>query len=227
MNSKINQLIEFLKLNQSHIKPNQLKQFLVGLKLETEDLMPWADFNHPKHEGYGRKLVFANSNFEVMVMSWMPKDFSAVHNHGYTQWGAVQVFGPATHYVYKFEKSKIKLVEKAQFESKDVVLVSNDFIHQMGNKSNAPYLTLHIYGAENVSSEITADSFIYEIEKNRVVKTTGGAFFQLEESNVTVVEPLYCDDEWTLNEFIETILPKSQAFKSAKKTNIDNWIKTI
>ncbi|MGB0868483.1 MAG: cysteine dioxygenase [Flavobacteriales bacterium] len=223
--SKLNKLVEFLK-QEKDVKPVDIKTFLKDLKLEVSDLMPWADFDHPKHEGYGRKLVHQESNFEVMVMSWQPNDFSGVHNHGYTQWGAVQVFGNASHYIYKLDKNNdITLARKESFEYGDVAMVNNALIHQMGNQTVNPYLSLHIYGTIDPCEEITGDSKIYEIEKGRIVATTGGAFFQLDENEVTHVSELTCKEEATINEFAATLLPKSTHFSDAKKESIVEWSK--
>jgi predicted metal-dependent enzyme (double-stranded beta helix superfamily) len=227
MNTKINQLKDFLSSFNKDINPIKLKQLLIDLKITPHDLEPWANFNHPEEDGYGRKLIYADENFEIMVMSWMPNDFSAVHNHGYTQWGAVQVFGIASHYVYKYQNNHIKLIEKQCFHPNDIVLVTNEFIHQMGNQSDNPFLTLHIYGTNEPKEVITADSLIFEIENNRIVKTTGGAFFQLDEGQIEVLGELECDDENTILEFATTILPKSKAFKPNKKQHILNWLSKI
>lgn len=226
--NKINQLIDFLQKNKDVVKPNELKGFLQQLNITTKELIPWADFNHPKNDGYGRKLVHENSNFEIMIMSWLPNDFSAVHNHGLTQWGAVQVFGNASHYIYQLnKKNSIKLIEKESLNSGDILLVTNEFIHQMGNQTTKPYLSLHIYGTIVPQEIITKDSLIYEIEKKRIVKTTGGAFFQLSESKVEMFSELSCVDEKTLIEFSTTILPKSITFSKQSKQSITTWLKNV
>lgn len=223
--SKLNKLVEFLK-QKNDVKPVEIKAFLVDLKLEESDLMPWADFDHPKHEGYGRKLVHQESNFEVMVMSWQPNDFSGVHNHGYTQWGAVQVFGNASHYIYKLDSNNdITLARKESFNKGDIAMVNNALIHQMGNQTVNPYLSLHIYGTIDPCEEITGDSKIYEIEKGRIVETTGGAFFQLDEAEVSHVSELTCKDESTIAEFGATLLPKSIHFSAEQKETIAIWSK--
>ncbi len=223
--SKLNKLVDFLKQDKD-VKPVDIKAFLIDLKLEESDLMPWADFDHPKHEGYGRKLVHQESNFEVMVMSWQPNDFSGVHNHGFTQWGAVQVFGNASHYIYKLDSNNdISLARKESFFKGDIAMVNNALIHQMGNQTVDPYLSLHIYGTVDPCEEITGDSKIYEIEKGRIVETTGGAFFQLDESEVSLVSELTCTSESTIAEFGATILPKSIHFTADQKESIAKWSK--
>ncbi|MBK8652429.1 MAG: hypothetical protein IPN20_00430 [Haliscomenobacter sp.] len=51
-------------------------------------ITPWADFDHPDADSYGRKMAYKGPNFEIMVMSWKPGDFSSIHDHGHTQWGS-------------------------------------------------------------------------------------------------------------------------------------------
>jgi len=227
MNSKISQLIDFLSSFNKGVNPKALKQFLIELKITADDLEFWADYQHPEQEGYGRKMVYEEENFEILVMSWLPNDFSAIHNHGYTQWGAVQVFGNTSHYVYKYHDNHIKLIEKQTFKSNQIVLVTNEFIHQMGNQTSSPFFTLHIYGTNEPQEVITADSLIFEIENNRIVKTTGGAFFQLDENELEIFGDLECTDENTILEFATTILPKSKNFEQIKKQNIFNWLSKI
>lgn len=224
MNEKIQKLVDFLS-SDKNLAPIAIKQFLMELKLAEKDLMHWADFHHPKHEGYGRKMVYQGTNYEVMVMSWMPGDFSGVHNHGYTQWGAVQVFGNASHYIYRMDaENDIKIARKESFQSGDIAMVNNALIHQMGNQTAQPYLSLHIYGTPDSIDDVTADSLIYEIEKNRIVKTTGGAFFMLPEEEVEHVGHLTCKDLNTQYEFVATIFPKSLYFKNKDKQQIKKWI---
>ena len=78
-------------------KPAEVRRVVLEAGVKQEDLLPWADYGHPASDSYGRRLIYQEGNFEMMAMSWAPGDFSAIHDHGHTQWGAVQVFGPAEH----------------------------------------------------------------------------------------------------------------------------------
>ncbi|MEZ4686290.1 MAG: hypothetical protein R3B47_09550 [Bacteroidia bacterium] len=82
-----------------HSTPIKQKELVLRADVKVEDMMHFADFNHPLEDGYGRNLVVDNGNFEVMVMSWNPGDYSSIHNHGYTQWGVVQAFGHVHHLI--------------------------------------------------------------------------------------------------------------------------------
>jgi len=66
----------------THLTPECVQDVVLNAGISAQDLMPWADFHHPIADSYGRKLVFDGGHFEVMVMSWLPGDFSAIHDHG-------------------------------------------------------------------------------------------------------------------------------------------------
>ncbi|MEM8909696.1 MAG: cysteine dioxygenase family protein, partial [Bacteroidota bacterium] len=140
--------------------------------------------DHPVEDGYGRKMVHDAGHFEVMVMSWSPGDYSSIHNHGYTQWGVVQVFGHTHHFIFNLKENHLSFCKKEILTNKSVVKVNNALIHQMGNATSTPYMTLHVYGANDRSEAVTADAKNFELEFDRVAHTTGGAFFNLPETEI-------------------------------------------
>ena len=152
--------------------------------LNIEDLEPFADYDHPIEDGYGRKMAILDDRFEIMVMSWNPGDFSAVHDHGYTQWGAVQVFGNVMHHAFSNIGDEFTITKKEILSEGSVIRVNHPLIHQMGNVTSSPYLTLHMYGCDEHEGVITADSKIYELENGLVKHTTGGAFYNLPDNEV-------------------------------------------
>ncbi len=87
----LQQIIRFVH-QKSPLKPADLRKAILESGITEQDLLPWADFNHPVEDSYGRKLVYKEDNLEIMVMSWQPGDFSGLHDHGHTEYGAVKVF---------------------------------------------------------------------------------------------------------------------------------------
>ena len=162
----------------------KVAEYVKQSNITEEDLLPYADYEHPKEDGYGRKLVVAEDHFEIMVMSWLPGDFSAVHDHGYTTWGAVQVFGNVMHHTFAIKNDVFQLTSKEILPYGTIIKVNNPLIHQMGNVTSKPYLTLHIYGDNEYVGDVTSDSRIYELENNMIKETTGGAFFNLPDDKV-------------------------------------------
>ncbi len=214
---KLNQLILAIE-SDPKINPKSLANILDKIELNSEDLQKWKDFNHPKTDGYGRQMVYEGDNFEVMVMSWNPGDISSIHNHGYTEWGVVQVYGKATHLLYSFHNDELKLAKREILNPTEITKVNNGLIHQMGNLSESPYLSLHIYGTEDARENITADARIFEPENGLIKYTTGGAFFNLPDADISATEQLKKVEKNTWFEFIGTYIPFLSRYNSEYST---------
>ena len=152
--------------------------------IQVGDVEPFADYDHPIADGYGRKMAVETDHFEIMVMSWNSGDFSSIHDHGYTEWGAVQVFGNVMHHSFSNQGSEFKLSKKEILTTGSIAKVNHPLIHQMGNVTSEPYVTLHIYGSNDHAGVVTADARIFELETGLIKHTTGGAFFNLPDDQV-------------------------------------------
>jgi predicted metal-dependent enzyme (double-stranded beta helix superfamily) len=173
----------------SVVQPVQLKEIIAAARVKAEDLQPWADYKHPLADSYGRKLVYQDENFEVMVMSWAPGDFSAIHDHGYTEWGAVQIFGPAEHATFTERNGQLETLNRWLVQTGDIVTVNHDLIHQMGNPTaNRHFLSLHIYGHHEQLDNITGDARIYELDQGLIQRVDGGVFFALPPADIKRTE---------------------------------------
>ena len=161
------------------------RNLLIDSKISAADLQAWADYDHSPSDSYGRKLVHLGGNYELMVMSWVPGDYSAIHDHGATDWGAVKFFGHAEHHAYKFDGNEITLTETAQIAPDDVRSVDHQLIHQMGNPGDEPFLTLHLYGNHQSADAITGDARIFDLLEGAVQFTSGGVFYCLPQDLVT------------------------------------------
>ena len=166
------------------LTPEIARQCAIEAKIEVRDLLPWADFKHPVADSYGRQLVYDGGTFEIMVMSWLPGDFSAIHDHGATEWGAVQCFGEAEHYTYKLENGILSTLKRTDYIPASVKQVDSDLIHQMGNPGEAPFLSLHIYGSESSEGGVTSNARIFDLFEGSIQLTDGGVFFGLPESQI-------------------------------------------
>lgn len=169
---------------EGKLSPLRAAEIVKDAQISVEDLEPYADFDHPGEDCYGRKLVVDNGNYEIMVMSWNPDHYSSIHNHGYTQWGVVQVFGNTHHMIYNVKDDELRFSKKEILTSGEIVKVNNKLIHQMGNATTSGYMTLHVYGCNDRDENVTADARNYDLEFNRISHTTGGAFFNLPEDEI-------------------------------------------
>ncbi|MCG8364781.1 MAG: cysteine dioxygenase family protein [Pseudanabaenales cyanobacterium] len=185
--------------SQPQLTPAGVRQCVMDAQIPPEDLLPWADFNHPPTDSYGRKQIYRDEGLEVMVMSWAPGDYSAIHDHGATQWGAVQFLGHVDHYSYTLNDGILQTQARVHFKPGDVAAVDHDLIHQMGNPGPGPCLSLHVYGCNTPQANITGNARIFDLFEGCIQKTDGGVFFSLPDHLINQRQMgLKGDEETTL-----------------------------
>ena len=183
--------------DQKELSPAQIRNYLKEANIQEKDLMEWADFDHNVNEGYGRKLVCAQDHYEIMVMSWSPYDSTAIHDHGYTSWGAVQVFGGLEHITFNLTDHFLTTELKEKVHSGEIIWVNNDLIHQMINHTNKKILSIHIYGTNKDVFNITADAQVYNVSTGDIQLVNGGVFYDLKDSDYTLKNDAFGSDRLT------------------------------
>lgn len=225
--SSLQKITEQLSKNRN-LKPAEMRTILLEADVQPEELAPWADYEHPPEDSYGRKLVHKAGNYEIMVMSWLPGDFSTIHDHGFTQWGAVQVFGPAEHATFRLDNDRLSTLARWQMQAGDAVGVHHDLIHQMGNPGEAPFLSLHIYGGVEDLENVTGEARLFDVQHDRIVRVNGGVFFALPEGDyVGAEEKIESDFPTRLRHMVELIrrLQKMAATDSAYEEDLQEAIR--
>jgi predicted metal-dependent enzyme (double-stranded beta helix superfamily) len=192
-----------MKVNNTIVfKPQHIRRFVLESYIKEKDLEPWIDYDHPVTDSYGRKLVFKNDHFEIMVMSWCPGDYSAIHDHGYTQWGAVQVFGQAEHATFIVKGDKLVTTSRQLLEEGDVIGVNHALVHQMGNPADTYFCTLHVYGIQEKVENVTGDARIFDLRRKLIHRVDGGVFFALNMERINRSEPGFRGDYPTCLRFL-------------------------
>ncbi|MGC6483435.1 MAG: cysteine dioxygenase [Synechococcus sp.] len=167
-----------------HPSKTQLLGLIDACHLTADDLEAWADRDHPATDSYGRRLAWRNRNIELMVMTWLPGDHSAIHDHGSAEWGAVQCFGEASHQSFTLEGMHLISQEHFPYSPGQIQWVNGSLIHQMGNSGSDTFLSLHVYGTSQDCVDITAGARVFNLESACIETTNGGVFFDLPESAV-------------------------------------------
>ena len=134
-------------------------------------------------------------------MSWAKGDFTAIHNHGHSEWGAVYFLGDAEHRTYFSKKNELKLMSSEIIKKGSIAAVCGDLVHAMGNFSDKPFVTLHIYGSNSYKGTITEDSRVFELNTNRILTTLGPAFLNINDNLCKKQEVGIETDEKTLRDF--------------------------
>ena len=208
------------------LTPAEMRSLVLEANVEEEDILPWSDFGHPIQDSYGRNMIYKGDHFEIMAMSWQPGDFSGIHDHGHTEWGAVQVFGPAEHATFDVENETLCTTSRFLFTPKDVVGVSHELIHQMGNATQEPFLTLHVYGQPEDIESVTGDARVYELKEAHIQRVDGGVFFALPASEIKREESCANPDFTTRLRYLVELVKRLEKMADAKIGNSEAELKT-
>ncbi len=222
---RLQSLIQTLR-RQQDFSPEVACHCVQSANLQAEDLRFWADFDHPLADSYGRHLVYDGGTFEIMVMSWSPGDFSAVHDHGSAQWGAVQSFGPAEHSVYRLQHHQLSTEAIMPFSAGTVIPVDHTLIHQMGNPSQEPFLSLHVYGSD-AQGPITGSARIFDLFAGSVQFTDGGVFFCLPQDQVTRELPGLSGDRPTTLRHHQQMLDRIQRMPAPLSVSLQHMAQDL
>lgn len=202
------------------------RALLIEAGITAEELAPWSDFEHPAADGYGRRLVHDGGHYELMVMSWRSGSMSAIHDHGYTTWGAVQLFGDAEHATFRHQNQTLSTGARRTVPAGTVMAVSHELIHQMGNINQPPYFTLHLYGSEACEQGgITHNARLFDLDEGAIQFTNGGVFFDLPEAAINRRSfGLTADFPTTLRHNMEVIYRLSQSGGGVRMARLLNWL---
>jgi len=184
--------------------PESVHKVVSECDLGIEDLKDWIDYDYPVSDSYGRKMVHDGGFFEVMVMCWRPGDYSAIHDHGKAEFGAVKMFGDAEHASFELEGGRLTTIARERNESGTTLKVTASLIHQMGNPGEKNFFSLHVYGNVNLESGITSEARIFDYSRNELLFVNGGVFYLLPESEIVHRKKLpEADDETRSRDLIE------------------------
>lgn len=203
------------------IDNNKLIEILKNSNLKAEDFLKYSDFNHHPSLSYGRNKIYEGTNFTMFLMSWGKSDYTAIHSHGLSDWGAVYFFNGIDHRLYNISDNKIILADKSQIPAGAVVPVQGNLIHAMGNIGSQPLMTLHIYGSNNSISLANDNSKVYELEKKQIRVTNGAAYINIENELCKQNLPGIETNPETLTDYLQTIL------HFYKRINSETMIKNI
>ncbi len=200
------------------LENERLCEIVASSGLSAKDLAPFHTFDHAPAASYGRRLLYSNDRFKILLMSWCSGDFTAIHNHGATQWGCVYFMGQATHRIYERNNGMLTMKHNSGFEHGQIADVCGDLIHIMGNSSPKDFMTLHIYGADNQDDDTDELAEVYAPEHNKVFFTSGEAYLNIKSDLIKDEKECgrVCPD--TLADYLQLIQPFYQRINDRKLT---------
>ncbi len=111
---------------------------------------------------YGRCVLLAEAELELMIAGWTRNRACAPHDHGPGQ-GAVRVLqGVARHRGFSLEGGELRATPEERLELGAVLCCRRGVIHQMQDGGGAqPLVTLHLYAGSTVPMTV------YDLEQRR------------------------------------------------------------
>jgi cysteine dioxygenase len=175
--------------------------------LTEKDLAPFHTFDHAPAASYGRRLLYSSDCFKILLMSWCNGDFTAIHNHGATQWGCVYFLGQATHRIYEKKNGMLTIGQREGFEHGQIADVCGDMIHIMGNSSGIDFMTLHIYGGDAPADGAEELAEVFAPERNKVFFTAGEAYLNIRNELVKDEKECSGVETETMADYLQLIQP--------------------
>jgi hypothetical protein len=96
----------------------------------------------------------------------------------------------------------------------------------MGNLTDTPFITLHIYGSKKDVGNANDFSLVYEIEKRQIRTTNGAAYINIGDEYCKKTNRGLLTNVETLVDYLQLILPYYKKNNlSAAIRKIENYIK--
>lgn len=177
---KIKNLVLLLE-NNNICSEDDLYHLVKNMQLKISDLSNYIHFNHSYSESYGRKIIYESKKLEIVTMSWNKGDFTSIHDHGTAQWGLIYSFGTIQNTIFKIINNKIKIIKEQTLNNREIIILNNTDIHQMGNINLKPSVSLHIYYTSKPDRGVTTEARNFDLCNKKVYRANGGAFLTLSK----------------------------------------------
>jgi len=224
MKVKFPGFIEDLILALKNIKDSNaesVKNIARSINYSVDELEKFSTFDHAEHESYGRKLIYINDRFKIIMMSWAPGDFTAIHDHGNVDWGCIIPMENLNQRNYLFHKDELILESASDYHAMEPYELGGKLIHFMGNLSNSNKMSIHIYGinSANQAQTISEGSRVFSPENNCTYYTDGPAYLLLPEDLIRKKAQLPKINTDALNDYFE-LLKQRNILKNNQTTGI-------
>ncbi len=117
-------------------------QALLAQPVRKRDLEQWISFSN---ERYARHAIVRNKWAELLAICWLPGQASAPHHHGGSIGGMRIIDGSAREIGFDSQAAQARVTRALSIKAREVSLIEADVVHQVGNFSDRPLISLHLY----------------------------------------------------------------------------------
>lgn len=136
--------IQELKYKAKEMKLPDLRRFIANLKPEKQEIQQYIQFTDDR---YARNLVCKTSDFECLLLCWLPGQRSPIHDHGDSICAVYTVEGVLCADNYrKTANGHIRADYSEDFRPGSVLSIQTTEIHQVSNlQDSRKLISLHFY----------------------------------------------------------------------------------
>lgn len=172
--------------NASHLDSRSVMDIILKTQIDVDDISAFVDFRHGVDQSFGRIPLYQGKNFEIFLKTWRPGDYSALHDIGFANWGAIKVFGQLDYKEYQEKDGKLISKGMIHLGNRNILGLNPGVIHQMGNTYFDNVISLHVYGnnKEEYLPNILQDQKIYDLTKEIIHTTDFSSSYELPSHQI-------------------------------------------
>ena len=126
------------------IEASDVERMLLNVNVTEEELAPYLIWNETR---YSRNLVTQTEHCALYVMTWLPGQFTAIHDHRGSTCGVRVLSGTMTEITYhRAPNSCLYPVGSSALHAGELSVTMDEDVHQVGNlEKDIGLVTLHLY----------------------------------------------------------------------------------
>lgn len=143
-------LLEFLISKKAHdFEGSVIDDYLASTRLSEDALLP---FIHFREDTYGRNLVYRTDEFEILVLTWLPGQHTAIHDHASQRCWMFIESGELCFKNYAIvpgSGGRLKPTGPVKtLAAGEKTYIDDDIgLHSIANASKKPAVSFHLYAA--------------------------------------------------------------------------------
>ena len=116
------------------------------------DMDEFASFVYFREDTYGRNFVCGNDLYEMLVLTWLPGQYTPIHDHaGQRCWMRMLAGSLEFKNYYPIDRKNPELIEKGKPERHEtgggIYIDDSMGVHSIKNSSSKPAISLHVYSS--------------------------------------------------------------------------------
>lgn len=122
----------------------QLKEALQSIE---HNLIEVPDYKtEPAQLPYGRNVIYASPDLEVIIIHIPSSCATAIHNHGLSVGAACLVSGSLVNSIFSLDAEGYPIAQRDDFiQAGDCFTAPENQIHQLSNPFHEPAISIHVY----------------------------------------------------------------------------------